>query len=204
MFSGLVEITGEVAEVKSNRAGLRIQIASELSGDLARGESVAVNGVCLTVVLSNTAEFDVELSPETVQVTTLGGLRPGKLVNLERPLRADDRFGGHFVLGHVDGIGYLEEVRQEGDFYWTTFRYPSSLTSNIVRKGSIAVDGISLTLAGVRPERFDVQIVPYTWQKTNLQAIKVDNPVNLECDIIGKYVVKALRSAGGGDAGEVS
>ena len=123
MFSGLVEITGEVAEVKSNRAGLRIQIASELSGDLARGESVAVNGVCLTVVLSNTAEFDVELSPETVQVTTLGGLRPGKLVNLERPLRADDRFGGHFVLGHVDGIGYLEEVRQEGDFYWTTFRY---------------------------------------------------------------------------------
>ena len=96
MFSGLVEITGEVAEVKSNRAGLRIQIASELSGDLARGESVAVNGVCLTVVLSNTAEFDVELSPETVQVTTLGGLRPGKLVNLERPLRADDRFGGAF------------------------------------------------------------------------------------------------------------
>ncbi len=201
MFSGLIEGTGEVAEVKSKTVGLRFQVASELSGDLTRGDSVAVNGVCLTVVLNNSAEFDVELSPETLQLTTLGGLRSGTLVNLERALRADDRFGGHFVLGHVDGIGYLDEVRQEGEFYWATFRYPSSLTSYIVSKGSIAVDGISLTVAGVSPGRFDVQIVPYTWEKTNLQAIKLDDPVNLECDIIGKYVVKALSSSGGRNGG---
>ena len=204
MFSGLIEGTGEVAEAKSKTVGLRFQVASELSGDLARGDSVAVNGVCLTVVLNNSAEFDVELSPETLKLTTLGGLRSGTVVNLERALRADDRFGGHFVLGHVDGIGYLDEVRQEGEFYWATFRYPSSLASYIVRKGSIAVDGISLTVAGVSPERFDVQIVPYTWEKTNLQAIKLHNPVNLECDIIGKYVVKSLRSSGGRDGGEPS
>ena len=204
MFSGLVEATGEVAELKSIPAGLRIRVLTELAPGLAPGDSVAVNGVCLTVVLNDAAEFHAEVSPETARVTTLGGLSPGSLVNLERPLRADDRFGGHFVLGHVDEIGHVDEVRQEADFYWVTFRYPSALAPYIVRKGSIAVDGISLTAAGLSPQRFDVQIVPYTWQHTNLHAVTVDDPVNLECDIIGKYVVKAVEAAAGADAGDTS
>ena len=204
MFSGLVEATGEVAELKSIPSGLRIRVLTELAAGLTPGDSVAVNGVCLTVVLNDAAEFHAEVSPETVRVTTFGGLSPGSLVNLERPLRADDRFGGHFVLGHVDEIGHVDEVRQKADFYWATFRYPSSLAPHIVRKGSIAVDGISLTVAGLSPQRFDVQIVPYTWQHTNLHAVTVDDPVNLECDIIGKYVVKAVEAAGGANAGEAS
>ena len=200
MFTGLIEATGEVVEVESIPAGVRIRIKTPLSGELKLGESIAVNGVCLTVVSCDTREFHAQLSPETVRVTALGKFRQGTTVNLERPLRSDTRLGGHFVLGHVDDVGYVGEIRQDSDFYWVTVRYPAVLGPYIVRKGSVAVDGISLTVAGLGGQHFDVQIVPYTWNHTNFHTLAVSDQVNIECDIIGKYVVKAVAAVrDGGD-----
>jgi riboflavin synthase len=117
-------------------------------------------------------------------------------VNLERPLRADARLGGHFVQGHVDATGTLDDIRRDGDSFWLTIGYPASLAPYIVRKGSIAVDGISLTVAGLDDHRFDVQIIPYTWEHTNLRLARPGNILNLECDILGKYVVRVAELAG--------
>jgi riboflavin synthase len=119
-------------------------------------------------------------------------MRPGAKVNLERPLRADGRIGGHFVQGHVDATGTIEEIREEGDAFWVTVLYPSTMAPLLVRKGSVAVDGISLTVAGVDGQRFDVQIIPFTWRHTNLQHAKAGDTVNLEFDILGKYVARAM------------
>lgn len=196
MFTGLIESVGEVAEVKPTPAGVRLRLVSELAQELALGESVAVNGVCLTVIFAAVNEFHADVSPETVRVTTLGSLRRGRLANLERPIRADGRVGGHFVQGHVDATGTIDEFRQETDCYWLTVSFPGLLAPYLVRKGSIAVDGISLTLAGVGDRQFDVQIVPYTWNHTNLKAARPHDAVNLECDIVGKYVVRAAELAG--------
>ena len=117
-------------------------------------------------------------------------------MNLERPLRADARLGGHFVQGHVDATGTVEELRQDGDSYWLTVRFPVGLAAYIVRKGSIAVNGVSLTVAGVDERHFDVQLIPYTWTHTNLHTLRVGEPVNLECDILGKYVARVIEVAG--------
>jgi riboflavin synthase len=135
----------------------------------------------------------MDVSPETIRVSALGSLKRGDRVNLERPMRADARVGGHFVQGHVDATGTIEEIRSGEDYWWVTVKFPPSLAAQIVRKGSIAVDGISLTVAGVDDRRFDVQIVPYTWEHTNLQFAKVNDLVNLEFDMIGKYVLRALE-----------
>jgi len=129
-------------------------------------------------------------------VTTLGWLSPGAVVNLERPLRADSRLGGHFVQGHVDGVGTVEDVRVEADFHWITITFPRHLAPYVIHKGSIAVDGISLTVARLGLDRFDVQIVPFTLEHTNLSRISVRDVVNLECDMVGKYVVRAAELAG--------
>ena len=193
MISGLIETVGEIAEITPITAGMRMRILTRLGRDLSLGDSVAVNGVCLTVSWKEEADFYAEISPETARVTTLGELTPGRAINLERALRADSRIGGHFVLGHVDEVGQVDEIREEENFYMLKLCYPPSLASFIVRKGSIAVDGISLTVSGVSAQRFEVQIVPYTWQHTNLRSAKVGEPVNLECDIIGKHVVKAVK-----------
>jgi riboflavin synthase len=136
------------------------------------------------------------VSPETVRVTTLATARRGSIVNLERPLRADARLGGHFVQGHVDATGTVEDLRQDGESHWLTVTFPPALASYIVRKGSIAVDGVSLTVAGVDDRRFDVQIIPYTWTHTNFHAFKTGDDVNLECDILGKYVARAIELSG--------
>ena len=176
MFSGLIEALGEVAEVTAIPAGLHLRVTAGLAAELLLGDSVAVNGVCLTVATKDELGFAAELSPETARVTTLGGFRKGTVVNLERPLRVDARLGGHFVLGHVDDIGQVDAIRQQSDFYRVTVRYPAELTPLIVQKGSIALDGVSLTVAELSPERFEVQIVPYTWEHTNLHAIRVQRP----------------------------
>ena len=193
MFSGLIESVGVLDQVEDIARGKRLRVGSALSPELALGDSIAVNGVCLTVVARDEAGFQAEISPETARVTALGALGAGARVNLERPLRADMRFGGHFVLGHVDGVGDLVTVVQEAEFRLLTVAYQSSLEPYLVRKGSVAVDGISLTIVALHPGRFDVQIVPYTWEHTNLHDGPVPRAVNLECDIIGKYVVKAVR-----------
>jgi len=196
MFTGLVETVGELVERKPTSAGFRLRIASSMAGELSAGDSLAVNGVCLTVILAEPNEIHADVGPETARVTTLGTLPRGSLVNLERPVRADGRFGGHFVQGHVDAVGHIEELRSEAEFQWLTVSFPSQLAPFIVHKGSIAVDGISLTVAGLGTDCFDVQIVPFTIEHTNLRRAQKRDKVNLECDMVGKYVVRAAELAG--------
>jgi riboflavin synthase len=196
MFTGLIEASGRLVERKTTGGGLRFRIASPLAAELAAGDSLAVNGVCLTVILADGADILADVGPETIRVTTLGTLPPGAVVNLERPLRADSRLGGHFVQGHVDAIGCVEDRAPEAEFEWLTVSFPPNLAPFLVLKGSIAVDGISLTVARLSSDRFGVQVVPYTLEQTNLSAISAGDPVNLECDMIGKYVVRAAELAG--------
>jgi riboflavin synthase len=193
MFTGLIEVVGTISAVTPTVAGHRLRITTAFASELAPGDSLAVNGVCLTVAGGDGESVQTDVSPETIRVTTLGSLVQGARVNLERPLRADARLGGHFVQGHVDAVGTIETLRQEGESYWLTVRYPPMLAPYIVRKGSIAVDGISLTVAGLGDRQFDVQIVPFTFDHTTLRTASVNDLVNLECDILGKYVVRALE-----------
>ncbi len=193
MFTGLIEAVGTISTVTPTVAGNRLRISTAIASELAPGDSLAVNGVCLTVVGGDAESVQADVSPETIRVTTLGSLAQGARVNLERPLRADARVGGHFVQGHVDAVGTIETLRQEGESYWMTIRYPPMLAPYIVRKGSVAVDGISLTVAGLGERQFDVQSVPFTFEHTTLRTASVNDLVNLECDIQGKYVVRALE-----------
>jgi riboflavin synthase len=196
MFTGLVEAVGELVERSVTAGGCRLGISSPLARELSAGDSVAVNGVCLTVVAAEDGKISAEVGPETLRVTTLGSVREGAPVNLERPLRADGRFGGHFVQGHVDAVGQIEAIRAEAEFHWLTVVFPRRLAPFMVLKGSIAVDGISLTIARLDDDRFDIQIVPFTMEHTNLGRAEVRDRVNLECDMIAKYVVRATELAG--------
>lgn len=173
--------------------GYRLRVQTPLATEMKPGDSIAVNGVCLTVILTDRGELHADVGPETVRVTNLGALRRAQRVNLERPMRMDGRLGGHFVLGHVDGVGVIDDVRADGDAHWLTVSYPASLAPLFIRKGSVAVEGVSLTIAGLGDRQFDVQIVPYTWQHTTFNALRVGDKVNLECDMIGKYVVRAME-----------
>ena len=195
MFTGLIESLGRVVDVSDAPAGKRLLIKPETTSDLTLGESVAVNGVCLTVVECGEQGIAFDVSPETLSVTTLAGLRPASLVNMERSMRADARLGGHFVQGHVDGVGTVESLVQEGESYRLTIAVPPSLMPLIVSKGSVAVDGVSLTVASLDDlrARFDVQIVPFTWLHTRFHVARSGEAVNVECDILGKYVARALE-----------
>lgn len=193
MFTGLIESVGEIAEVTPVDAGFNLRIASAIAADLRLGESVAVNGVCLTVVENTSGSFSAEIGPETAQVTSLGELKPAALVNLERAMPANGRFGGHMVLGHVDGTGTIQSVRPEADFWWVTVSYAAALAPYLIHRGSVAIDGISLTIATLEKTAFVVQIVPYTWTHTNLRALRAGDRVNLECDMVGKYVLRAME-----------
>jgi len=201
MFTGLIEQVGRVAALDVIESGYRLSIETAIASELGDGQSIAVNGVCLTVVGRHGSTFDTELGPETARVTTLGSLRPGSLVNLERPMRPDGRMGGHFVLGHVDDTGTLAGVRPDGEFWWITVAFDRGLAPYFIPKGSVAVDGISLTVAALRAAEFDVQIIPFTWEHTNLQAGRAGDGVNLEVDVIGKYVMRAAHLAGMWPAG---
>jgi riboflavin synthase len=139
-----------------------------------------------------------DIGPETARVTTLGSLRPGQQVNLERAMRVDGRFGGHFVQGHVDGTGTVRQVRSDGDAHWITIALAGELAPYLIQKGSIAVDGVSLTVADLRHAEFDVMIIPFTWAHTSLSALAPGHRVNLECDLVGKYVVRAAEIAAAG------
>jgi riboflavin synthase alpha subunit len=196
MFTGLVEAVGTVADLRATASGVRVRIDTALAPELSPGDSLAVNGVCLTVTTGDATGIHADIGPETMRVTTLGALTAPCLVNLERPLRADSRFGGHFVQGHVDGTGQIEELRAEDDFFWLTIGFPRHLAPYLVPKGSVAVDGISLTVAALGTDRFDIQIVPFTFEHTNLRRAKARDRVNLECDMVGKYVIRAAELAG--------
>jgi len=193
MFTGLIEAVGELVERKPTSGGFRLRIATPLAREMKLGDSLAVNGVCLTVIVAEADEVHADVGPETARVTTLGSLNRGSLVNLERPVRADDRLGGHIVQGHVDAVGHIEDLRAEAEFTWMTVGFPPSLAPLIVQKGSIAVDGISLTVAGLGADCFDVQLVPYTIEHTNLRRAQRRDRVNLEADMVGKYVVRAAE-----------
>jgi riboflavin synthase len=163
---------------------------------LPSGASIAVNGACLTVVKKSKRTFTVDVSPETLQRTSLETLAVGDIVNLERPMRLADRLGGHLVTGHVDGLAKIAGISKEGDFTVVTFDLPAALGSVLVPKGSVAVDGISLTVNACWRKRFSVTIIPFTLQHTNLRARRVGDKVNIETDLIGKYVQNLLRHRG--------
>ena len=196
MFTGLIEAVGRVGRVATTEAGIHMTIAAPIAGELQPGESVAVNGVCLTVTGIESGEMHADIGPETARVTTLGSLRAGQPVNLERSMRADSRFGGHFVQGHVDAVADVRAMRAQGEAHWMTIRYPNTLAGFIVGKGSIAIDGISLTVADLRESELDVMIIPFTWKHTNLSAVRAGDGVNVECDMVGKYVARAIELRG--------
>jgi riboflavin synthase len=201
MFTGLIEAVGHVALVRRTDDGLRLRIGTSLAPALAAGDSLAVNGVCLTVAATGADHVECDVGPETARVTTLGALRGREPLNLERALRADGRVGGHFVQGHVDGTGCVAAIRDDGDAHWLTVSFGAPFAPYLIPKGSVAVDGVSLTVASLAEGAFDVMIVPYTWEHTNLAARRAGDSVNLECDMLGKYVVRAAELLARADSG---
>jgi riboflavin synthase len=195
MFSGIIAEVGTVKAFERNDAdaSLSIEVSSAFT-DVVIGESIAVNGVCLTVVSWRSGMFAIDVSPETLRATNLGLLRPGDGVNLERSLRLSDRIGGHLVSGHVDGVGTIIDKRPEGNAVHYDIQVPRGLMRYIVPKGSIAVDGISLTVVACRPDGFQVTIIPHTAAVTTIDRKALEATVNLECDMIGKYVERALQA----------
>jgi len=194
MFTGLIEAIGRIESVADD-AGRRVRIATPLGGELRAGESVAVNGVCLTAVAADPSGFAVDVSPETLRVTTWSRARVGQDVNLERPVRADARLGGHFVLGHVDGIGRVVSLEADEDCHWLTVELPDTMAPHVVPKGSIAIDGVSLTIARLAGSRVAVQLVPFTVTHTTFRTTRAGDDVNLEGDVLGKYVARLVQAA---------
>jgi riboflavin synthase len=192
MFTGLVADLGTVAEVDSTTDGVRLAIDSPLARELSEGDSVAVNGVCLTAVGLDGDRFGADVMHETLRRSSLGEVRPGARVNLELPLQAHGRLGGHIVQGHVDGLGAVRDARDDGFARVVTVEADCDLLRYVVEKGSIAVDGVSLTVARVDAGSFDVSLVPETLQRTNLGSASPGTPVNLEVDILAKYVEKLV------------
>jgi len=189
MFTGLIEDVGKIATLKLRKGSAVLTVQTKLPlGKMAMGASVAVNGACLTVVKKLKNAFTVDVSPETLACTNLDTLKPASLVNLEQPMRLNERLGGHLVTGHVDGVGTIAAIKKQGDFTIFSFQVAKELGRLLVSKGSVAVDGISLTVNQCRRQRFSVAIIPFTLQHTNLQGRRVGDKVNIETDLIGKYV----------------
>lgn len=197
MFTGIIEELGYVAAFQPGEAGARITIScSSVLQDATLGASIAVNGACLTAVELSPEKFAADLAPETLRRTNLRDLSEGSLVNLERPLRVSSRLDGHFVLGHVDGTGRVESVDPLGDSnWWLRVRMPLDLTRYIVEKGSLAVDGISLTVAEIADDLVSFTIIPHTYQNTAIQGYKPGARANIEVDILAKHLEKLVANA---------
>ena len=193
MFTGLIETVATVARVDAVPSGYRLRLETPLGAELQLGESVTVDGVCLTVTARDATGWEADVGPETARVTTLGALTPGRRVNLERSMRADSRFGGHLVQGHVDATAMVVAVRPDGESHWIDVAFPEALSPMFVPKGSVALNGVSLTVATLEEARFSVMIIPFTWEHTNLSDLRPGAPVNLECDMVGKYVARAAQ-----------
>jgi len=192
VFTGLIQDLGQVARVERSDAGVLLTIESALGGELRVGDSVAINGVCLTATEVTDRFFGAQVMNETLQRSSLRELEPGAVVNIELPLRATDRLGGHIVQGHVDGLGSVVEVHDDGFSRRVTIDAPEELLRYVVSKGSIAVDGVSLTVAELNSTAFTVALIPETVQRTNLGLARVGTPVNLEVDVLAKYVEKLV------------
>ncbi|MFC6836621.1 riboflavin synthase [Halomarina ordinaria] len=193
MFTGIVEETGAVVDVRTDTEGKRIRVASSFADALDHGESISVSGACLTVEDVDGDGFELFLSRETLDRTYLDDLEPGDEVNLERAMPADGRFDGHLVQGHVDGTATVTRVERVGDDWTFGFSLPPSLARYVVEKGSITVDGISLTVADLTPEEFTVAIIPATYDLTNLSGKEPGDPVHVEVDVLAKYVERMVR-----------
>jgi riboflavin synthase len=199
VFTGIIETTGRVERVMPQGGGVRLTLATARPlSRLALGESIAVNGACLTVTSGNGRRFTVDVSPETLRRTTTGALARGTRVNLERSLRVGDRLGGHIVQGHVDGVGRLDAITPEGDWVLYRFRAPKPIWPYLVEKGSIAVDGVSLTVFRCQEGRFQVALIPHTLRQTTLAERTAGDRVNLEADVLLKHIEALLRRAGPG------
>lgn len=194
MFTGLVEEIGIVKNIQKTSQSARITIeASIVLEDVKLGDSICTNGLCLTVTNLQNNRFSVDVMPETVRASSLKSLRSGSSVNLERALKASDRLGGHIVSGHIDGVGIIQHFKEEENATWITIATQQSILKYIVERGSIAIDGTSLTVAYVDDRVFKVSIIPHTKEKTILLRKRIGDEVNLECDVIGKYVEKLTR-----------
>lgn len=193
MFTGLVELMATVADVQEAPPGRRLIVAAPgIAAETSLGDSIALNGCCLTVIAIREGNLAFDAGPETLSRTNLGQLVAGSRVNLERSLRVGDRLGGHFVTGHIDAVGQLARREDLGEWSNLWFRVPPALTRQMAPKGSIAVDGVSLTLVEVDPEHFSVQLIPHTLAVTTLGGLKPGNPVNLETDLLAKYTQRQL------------
>lgn len=195
MFTGLIQDVGKIASLRQNKKGAILTVETRLPVRAMKlGASIAVNGACLTVIKRAKNTFTVDVSPETVNRTSLAILGVGTLVNLERPLRLQDELGGHLVTGHIDGLALVDSIETQGEFTFFSFGVDAQLGSCLVSKGSVAVDGISLTVNKCSRLRFSVAIIPFTLEHTNLRARRVGDKVNIETDLIGKYVQKFSKT----------
>lgn len=195
MFNGIIESLGKVVTIETRDGGKLLRIGCDFAGELQVDESISVNGVCQTVVAKNAGNFDVQVIEETLRKTALGDLTAGDSVNLERSLRFSERISGHIVQGHVDTAGVISSIGEEGTNWLVTIRYPEEFSTLIVGRGSICIDGISLTVAREKHNEFTVAVIPYTLEHTNLKFRRQNDRVNLEFDIIGKYIVKYLKAS---------
>lgn len=191
MFTGLIEEVGKVQSIRNGVNSAQITInATKVLEDVKLGDSISTNGVCLTVVNYTKDAFTVDVMPETMRRSNLKSLKQGSSVNLERALKLGDRLGGHIVSGHIDGVGYVKAVGEEDNSTWVTIKTSSDISKYIIKKGSIAIDGTSLTVAYIDDEIFKVSIIPLTKEETTLLSKKTGEEVNLECDMVGKYIEK--------------
>jgi riboflavin synthase len=196
MFSGIVETTGAITRIEQTAEGAKLTLAANIpTAEVSLGESICINGACMTVTAIGEKEFSFDVSAESLRRTNLGDLQIGHLVNLERSLRMSDRLSGHIVSGHVDGVGHIQSVQPEGDSFLYTFAIPAELSRYLVEKGSVAVDGISLTVFHCKPTSFTCAIIPHTHHVTTLHAKNPGDKVNIECDMQGKYIEKFVREA---------
>jgi riboflavin synthase len=193
VFTGLVQDLGTITAVDATADGVRLGVRTTLAGELALGDSVAVNGVCLTATAIDGEQFSADVMHETLRRSSLAAVAGGANVNLELPLRAGDRLGGHVVQGHVDGVGTVRETREDGFARVVTVEAPADLLRYVVDKGSIAVDGISLTVVETGEDWFSISLIPETLERTNLGAARPGQPVNLEVDVLAKYVEKLVN-----------
>jgi riboflavin synthase len=193
MFTGIIEELGNVQSFVPNEGGARIVITARLvTSDSVNGDSIAVNGVCLTALDVAPGSFAADLSQETLDRSTLGNLAPGSRVNLERAVTPSTRLGGHIVQGHVDARGEFLNAEEQGDFWTVRIGYPKEIWQYLVHKGSVSVEGISLTIANLADHFFEIAVIPKTWEMTNLSTLKPRDAVNLEADVIAKYVERMM------------